>query len=77
MNEEEKNEISNQTTDQKSEKRKKKKRRGKTSTTENNDKSGPTLPTVTKIISGEEDKLPIDEYPHKTNDINNQRERKV
>ena len=77
MNEEEKNEISNQTTDQKSEKRKKKKRRGKTSTTENNDQSGPTLPTVTKIISGEEDKLPIDEYPYKANDINNQRERKV
>lgn len=77
MNEEENIEISNQTTDQKSEKRKKKKRRGKTSTTESNDQSGPTLPTVTKIISGEEDKLPIDEYPHKTNDINNQGERQV
>ena len=62
-------EISNQSSDQKNEKRKKKKRRGKTLNAETNEQSNsqvePVLPTVLSIISGEENKLPIDDPSQK------------
>ena len=74
MNEDEDNnnkEISNQSSDQKNEKRKKKKRRGKTLNAETNEQSNsqvePVLPTVLSIISGEENKLPIDHPSLKIN----------
>lgn len=67
MYDEENKELSNQTSDQKNEKRKKKKRRGKTSSTEEKEESGPSLPTISSYLSGQVDKLPIDDYPKRAN----------
>ena len=67
MYDEENKNLSNQSSDQKNEKRKKKKRRGKTSSTEEKEESGPSLPTVSSIVSGKDEKLPIDDYPKRTN----------
>lgn len=70
INDEDNKEISNQSSDQKNEKRKKKKRRGKTLNAESNESNSqvePALPTVSSVISGETDKLPIDEPSIKIN----------
>ena len=82
MNEEDNIEISNQTSDQKNEKRKKKKRRMKTSSTESKDqpntKPENLLPTISSVISGQEQTiLPIDDPRVKISYSNKEEEQNI